>query len=236
MANKKGKYKGYSYRYNESGTITCRAYFNMPDGNRKQLSATGKTEQDSQNKLKQKYAEICQKGKQIKPSTYTVKTWLNYWLINVKSNLKGNTRDSYYNSFKNYIIPLLGNIKLKNLTLSQIQIAINKVKEIEIIQNGKKQKLTGKTVKEIFAPLKQALYYAMNDNKMDYINLTMLDMPKVKKGTRDVRSKAESQIITDYFANRISNIPFDLYYAPIAIMDARGIRPEECRWITMERY
>lgn len=236
MANKKGKNKGYSYRYNKNGTVTCRAYFNMPNSTRKQLSATGKTEQDSQNKLKQKYAEIFKRGKQIKSSTYTVKSWLNYWLINVKSNLKGNTRDSYYNSFKNYIIPLLGNVKLQNLTLSQIQIAINKVKEIEIIQNEKKQKLTGKTIKEIFAPFKQALYYAMNDNKMDYINLTMLDMPKVNKGTRTIRSKDESQIITDYFANKIPNIPFELYYAPIAIMDARGIRPEECRWIAMARY
>ena len=236
MAHKKGKNKGYSYRYNESGTVTCRGYFDMPNGNRKQLSATGKTEQDSQNKLKRKYAEICKKGKQLHTSTYTVKGWLDYWLINVKSNLKGNTKDSYYNSFKNYIIPLLGNIKLKDLTLSQIQTAINKVKDLEIIKNEKKQKLTGKTIKEIFAPLKQALYYAMNDNKMDFINLSMLDMPKVTKGTRDIRSKDEAQIITDYFANRIHDIPFDLYYAPIAIMDARGIRPEECRWITMGRY
>lgn len=236
MAIKNGKNKGYSYRYNKSGTITCRAYFNMPDGNRKQLSATGKTEQDSQNKLKSKYAIICKKGKQIKSTNYTVKSWLNFWLTNIKTNLKGNTKDNYYASFENHIIPLLGNIKLRNLTLSQIQIAINKVKEIEIIKNGIKQKITGKTVKEIFAPFKQALYYAMNDDKMNYINLDMLDMPKVKKGTRDIRSKDEAQIITDYFANKIPNKPFDLYYAPIAIMDARGIRPEECRWIAMARY
>ena len=44
MAKKKGKNKGYSYRYNKSGTVTCREYFDMPNGTSKQLSATGKTE------------------------------------------------------------------------------------------------------------------------------------------------------------------------------------------------
>ena len=53
-------------------------------------------------------------------------------------------------------------------------------------------------------------------------------MPKVKKGTREVRNKTEQQIVTDYFCNRIPDKPFNLYYAPIAVMDARGLRPEEC--------
>lgn len=233
MANKNGKNKGYTYRYNKSGTVTCRAYFDIPGGNRKQLSATGKTEQDSNNKLKVKYAEICKNGKIIVSSGFTVKSWVRYWLNEIKTDLKGNTKDSYYSYFENHIIPLLGNIKLKNLSLSQIQSAVNKVKELEIIRSGKKQKITGKTVKEIFAPFKQALYFAMNDNKMNYINLNMLNMPTVKEGTRDIRAKDEAQIVADYFANKIPNNSFNLYYAPIAVMDARGIRPEECRRITM---
>lgn len=233
MARKSGKNKGYSYRYNKCGTVTCRKYFNIPNGNREQLSATGKTEDESRKKLDEKYAEICRQGKKIKSQGYTVKTWLEYWLKNVKTNLKGNTKDSYYFSFKNHIFPLLGKIKLKDLTLLQIQNAVNKVKNKVVIRNGEKTKMTGKAVKEIFSPLKQGLNYAMNENLMPYLSFKYLDMPQVKKGTREIRCKDEAQIVTDYFANRIENIPFYLYYAPIAIMDARGIRPEEragLRW------
>ena len=133
----------------------------------------------------------------------------------------------YYFSFKNHIFPLLGKIKLKNLTVLQIQSAINKVKEKKVIRNGIEQKITGKAVKEIFAPLKQALKFAMADDKMPHISLEVLNMPKVIQGTREIRTEEEQIIITDYFCNRIPNKPFDLYYAPIVIMDARGLRPEE---------
>ena len=228
MAKKKGKNKGYTYRYNRSGTVTCRAYFDMPNETSKQLSATGRTEEESRKELKAKYAEICKQGKQIKSNGYTVKTWSEYWLENVKTNLKGNTKDSYYFSFKNHIYPILSNVKLKDLTLDHIQKAVNKVKVKKVIKNGLSEQISGKAVKEIFAPFKQALHYAMADNKMAYISLELLDMPKVKKGTREVRSMAEQKIITDYFCNKIPNKPFNLYYAPVAVMDSRGIRPEEC--------
>ncbi len=229
MARKKGKNKGYSYRYNKSGTVTCREYFDMPNGTSKQLSATGKTEDESRKKLKAKYAEICKQGKEIKSQGYTVKTWYIYWLKNVKTNLKGNTKDSYYFSFKNHISPSLGKIKLKDLTLEDLQKSINKVKTKKVTKNGVTNLITGKAVKEIFAPLKQALRYAMADKKMPHISLELLDMPPVKKSTREIRNEAEQQIVANYFCNKIQGKPFNLYYAPIAIMDARGLRPEEVR-------
>lgn len=220
MAKKRGENKDYTYRKTKSGKIECRAYFDMPDGTRKQLPARGKTKKEARENLKAKYAEICKQGKQIKPQSYTVKTWYKYWLKNVKTNLKGKTKDNYYFSFKNHIDPILGKVKLKDLTLSQIQNAVNKVKV-------KKEITTGKAVVEIFAPFKQCLKYAMADNKMPYINLEILDMPPVEKHSREIRNSNEQQIVADYFSNRIPNKPFDLYYAPIAIMDARGLRPEE---------
>lgn len=236
MARKKGKNKGYTYRYNKSGTITCRAYFDIPDGTRQQLSATGKTEEESRKNLQTKYAEICKQGKRIKSNGYTVKSWCEYWLKNVKTNLKGNTKDSYYSSFKNYIYPLIGSVKLKDLTIDKIQKAINKVKVKKIKKNEILQTISGKAVKEIFAPLKQALKYAMADNKMPRISLELLDMPKVVKGTRKIRNESEQQIVGDYFCNRIKDKPFNLYYAPIAVMDSRGLRPEEVGRLTMARY
>lgn len=171
---------------------------------------------------------------EIKTNEYTVETWITFWLMNIKINLKGNTRDSYYSAFKNHIIPILGKIKLQELKLLQIQSAVNKVMNTNVIHNGKVQKIKGKTVREIFSTLKQALQYAIDENLMPYINFKRLELPKVKKGTRNIRSEKESKIISNYFANKIIGKPFDLYYAPIAVMEARGLRPEECGGLCWE--
>ena len=79
-------------------------------------------------------------------------------------------------SFENHIFPAIGKIKLKDLTLEHIQKAVNKVKLEKVTRNGITSPITGKAVKEIFAPLKQALKYAMADNKMPHISLEFIDM------------------------------------------------------------
>lgn len=225
---KKGKNKGYTYRYNKSGTVTCRKYFTMPDGNKEQLPATGKTEEEARKKLDEKYAEICKQGRKIKDKGFTIKKWCIYWLFEIKINLKGNTRDSYYSSFINDIFPIIGNIRLQDLTLLDVQGVVTKISNKTVIKDGIKKKVTGKTVKETIAPLLQALNYAMDNNLMAFISFKNLSKPKVLSGTRQPRPEKEQQIVTNYFINAIPDQPFDLYYAPIAIMDARGIRPEEC--------
>ena len=50
-----------------------------------------------------------------------------------------------------------------------------------------------------------------------------------------LRNKDEQNIVADYFCNKIPDKPFKLYYAPIAIMDARGLRPEEVRRTSLGR-
>ena len=217
MAKKSGKNKGYSYRINKNKggktTVTCRKYFPMPNGKREQLSATGKTEEEARKKLDEKYAEIYKQGKRIKSNGFTIKSWCEYWLFDIKkTELKGHTFDGYYKAFENDIFPVIGKIKLKDLCLTDV----------------KKQKISGKTVKEYISPLIQALNYAMDDGKMPYISFKRLQKPKVKKGTREIRPKEEQEIVTKYFMNEIPDEPFSLYYAPIAVMDARGLRPEEC--------
>lgn len=233
MAGKKGKNKGYTYRYNKNGTVTCRAYFDMPDGSRKQLPATGQTEEESRKKLLEKYGEICKQGKQIKSKGHTVQSWCEYWLFEIKKpTLKGKTFDGYYKKIKNNVYPQLGKKKLKELKLADIQIFINKIRN-RPNKNDPTKKIKGKTAKEIIDPFLQALEYAMDNDFMPYINFNKLDKPKAKRGTREIRNKEEQQVITDYFLNKIPGKPFNLYYAPIAVMDARGLRPEECaglRW------
>lgn len=228
MANKKGKNEGYSYRVKPSGKVECRAYFDMPDGTRQQLGATDDTEDKARKKLNSKYAEICKQGKQIKSKGYTVKSWCSHWLFDLKPDLKGGTFDGYYSAFKNHIYPEIGKVKIKDLTLSKVQKVITTVSNKTVISKGKVEKIKGKTVKEIIAPFLQALDFAMEDNLMPYINFKKLNRPKVKKRSREIRNENEQQIVTDYFANRIPDKPFNLYYAPIMVIDARGLRPEEC--------
>ena len=57
----------------------------MPNGKSEQLPATGKTE-EARKKLDEKYAEIYKQGKRIKSNGFTVKSWCEYWLFDIKKN------------------------------------------------------------------------------------------------------------------------------------------------------
>lgn len=233
---KKGKNKGYTYRYNKSGTVTCRKYFDMPNGTREQLPATGNTEAEARKKLDEKYSKICKQGKKIKSQGYTIKSWCHYWLFTIKKpTLKGYTFDNYRKKIEKNVYPRLGSKKLNSLTLLDIQKLINFL-ETRPSKKDPTKKLKGKTIKDIVDPFLQALDYAMDSNLMPYISFKRLELPPVKKGTREIRNKTEQQIVADYFCNKIPGKTFDLYYAPIVVADSRGLRPEEVGRFAMERF
>lgn len=241
---KNGKENDGSYKYNDNGTVTIRKYLPMPNQEKnKQLSATGKTKREAKNNLMKKYNKIWKEGGKLKSNGYTVKSWLHHWLNDIMTDLKGGTYDNYYGYFNNYVYPTIGKIKLKDLRLSDIQKVVDKVKNTPFEKNGKIQKRCPKTIKNIISPLIQALNYAIDDKEMSDINFKRLRMPKVEKKTdenspsRNPREEDEQEIVTKYFKNEIPNLPFDLYYAPILVMDLRGLRPEECaglQWIDID--
>lgn len=214
---KEGKNKGYTYRYNKSGTVTCRAYFDMPNGTREQLPATGKTEKEAREKLKAKYAEICKEGKQIKVKNYTLEEWFNYWLYTIMKPIfdaKESDTTGWYTKLSKKFIPIIGKKKIKLLKISDIQKVVNSMLE---------KKLSAKYIKEVCCLLSTCLDYAVTEGFMTSLDFTEVKRPKVKKKKKVIYGEDESNTLATYFNSPVFNIK----YLPIKVMFDIGIRPEE---------
>lgn len=217
MAKKSGKNKGYSCSPTESGKFICREYFDMPDGTRKQLSATDTTEEKARRKLKNKYAKICKEGKKTKSKNYTLKAWFNYWLYTLMKPIfdaKESDTTSWYTRLSKKFIPVIGNKTLKQLKISDIQKVVNNMLE---------QKLSPKYIKEVCCLLSTCLNYACAEGYMQELDFEQVKRPEVKKKKKVIYGENETQILDDYF----NGSDFDIKYLPIKVMYDIGLRPEE---------
>ena len=216
MARKKND--GYSYRPTSNGKIECRAYFDMPNNERKQLSARGTTESIARKNLTAKYKKICLNEEKIKSSNYTVEKWFNYWLYSIMRPVfeaKGSDTTSWYRRLSRRFIPVIGKIKLKDLKISNIQSVVNKMLQ---------EDLSSKYIKEVVCLLATCLNYAHNEKLMDEIDFSNIKRPKLPKNKKiKIRDDDENKILSEYF----SSSDFDLKYLPIKVMFDLGLRPEE---------
>lgn len=226
MAKKSGKNKGYSCTPTENGKFICREYFDMPDGTRKQLSATDTTEEKARRKLKNKYAKICKDGKKIKSKNYTLEKWFNYWLYQIMKpsfDAKGSDTTSWYTRLSKKFIPIIGKKPLKQLKVSDIQKVVNSMLE---------QKLSAKYIKEVCCLLATCLNYACEEGYMCQLNFKKVKKPSVKKKKKLIYGEAEAQILADYF----DSPNFNIKYLPIKVMYDVGLRPEEVGRLKFWRY
>lgn len=217
MAKKSGKNKGYSCTPTENGKFICREYFDLPDGTRKQLSATDTTEEKARRKLKNKYAKICKDGKKVKTKSYTLEKWFNEWLYTIMKPIfdaKQSDTTSWYDRLSRKFIPIIGKKALKQLKISDIQKVVNSMLE---------QKLDPKYIKEVCCLLSTCLGYACMEGYMHKLDFSKVIRPKVKKKKKLIYGEEEVQILANYFDS--SN--FDIKYLPIKVMYDIGLRPEE---------
>ena len=139
-------------------------------------SVYGKTQEEVRKKLSQITAEI-DGGTYSAPSQQRLSEWISSWLeIYVKPNVKDFTYDSYSGICKNYIIPSLGNAKLRALKTTEIQRFYNSLSE---------KGLSAKTVKNIHGVLHKALEQAyligeIKQNPSDRCILPKVKRPKIE--------------------------------------------------------
>ena len=113
-------------------------------------------------------------GQTITISEIGVADYLNEWLENIQTSIKPNTLAGYRKKINSYIIPRLGNYKVKNLTASILQKFIN-----DLFDNG----YSRNTLINIKAILSSSLNYAIEP--MHYIisnpmNFVKLPSPRVE--------------------------------------------------------
>ncbi|MBE6899266.1 MAG: site-specific integrase [Ruminococcaceae bacterium] len=170
-------------------------------GTKKQAEAT----------LRKLIAEV-ENGDIVTASAVKLGDWLHEWLKLYLPNIESTTRVGYREKIDGYIIPKLGDIKLKSLNTPTIQAWVNELKD--------KEKLAPKTIRNAFLNLKAALDKAVILKMIPKNPCIGVELPKLK------RYKAEI-----YSGNEISDLinaaECTDMYLPVLLEIAIGFRRGE---------
>lgn len=93
-------------------------------GRQKQKSFSGKTQKEVREKMQSAAVEV-NTGTYIPPAKMTVGQWLDIWTGEYLGNLKPGTASMYTSRINNHIKPVLGEIKLSNLSPHAVQAFVN---------------------------------------------------------------------------------------------------------------
>lgn len=131
------------------------------------------------------------------------KDWIYEWLLDKKNYIKESTYANYSTNIFNHIIPKLGHYYLKDINHKIIQEFL-----LDLSKNGNKSNDSGlseKTIKDIAIIVKGSIKKAINDNLIDYIELSF-NYPKTHKDEKNyILTKSEQNKITNYSIENLSN-------------------------------
>lgn len=202
MATKKANGEGSINRYKNGwrGTITVGRDMK---GKLIRKQFYGKTKKEVIGKI-DSYKSDLVKGLDFHNDNYNVKDFLLYWLNDYKKVELADSTFNLYSTFINkYLIPAIGNIKLKDLKPHHIQSFYNKS-----IENGD---MSVSYVHKIHKMLKSAIYYAHNHSYIMHIPVKNISLPKPKE-KKQIRAftEEEQQILLKEFNNHKYGLLFKL--------------------------
>lgn len=165
------------------------------DGKRRTFAGKSKTE--VRNKSKRAIADSLN-GIYVEPNKLTVQDWLKTWLFNyARLGISQGTYADYEAVIRKHINPVLGNVKITNLTAAQIQKMINDEMTDKEIDGDTIKGLSPRSCTLILGLLKQALKQAALEglilrNVAEYVKAPR----KVKKEARYL-SKEEAAAVLE---------------------------------------
>jgi len=148
------------------------------NGTKKQAEAT----------LRKMIAEV-ENGGIITASAEKLGDWLHEWLKLYLPNIEETTRVGYREKIDGYIIPKLGDIKLKSLNTPTIQAWVNELKD-----DGK---LAPKTIRNAFLNLKAALNKAVILKMIPSNPCFGVELPKLNRYKAEIYSGDEISKVID---------------------------------------
>lgn len=195
--------------------------------NGKRYEARGKTQREAYKKLAIKLADIKRNG-EISGGNMQVRQWASEWLSTYvkpkvrdpgKDKLRGTISDAAYrqtkNMVENYIVPAIGNKKLKDITPAMLQRVLND-DPCRSFSHVQKLQLT---IRHLF---KQAWL----DRKIQFDPSANLVMPATDKGIGRGLTAEEKK----YFFLAAENNPHGLMFR---FLMATGMRPNELMALTV---
>ena len=113
---------------------------------------------------------LADRGQLADPSSYTLSSWIEFWLENYKKNsIKPKTLDCYYYAYEQHIRGSIGKYKLDKLNPIIIQSVINDM-------NSNNYSLS--TIKKVYIVLNQCLTQAVNNDMLYRNPCNAVTLPK----------------------------------------------------------
>ena len=157
------------------------------DTNGKEIrkNVLGKTQAEVKDKLRKaieeaKYLDVA------KADEYTVERWVKTWFeIYSKPNLRESTQERYLNHIEYHIIPEIGHIKLRKLTVRDIQVMYNNVRDHGRVLKGPNDKrdksLSASYIHSLHRMLKMCLERAVKEELLIRNPCDNVVLPKVER-------------------------------------------------------
>ncbi len=155
-------------------------------------SVYGKSQAEVRQKLTAISADL-DKREYVAPTKYTLGEWLDVWLTNYCGNLKFCTIRAYEVACRQHIKPLLGKIRLSDITPVDCQMFINRCSTKKCGGNKSQQKtLSPSTLQSIHATLSKSLAVAVSQGLIRNNPAARTVIPKAP--TADVNTLTDAQV------------------------------------------
>lgn len=153
-----------------------------PDGKRRRKDIYGKTKQEVQKKLRnaQSANDI---GRLPTPNRTTVEEYLEFWIENV-SRAATSTKDRYQQDIRTKINPLIGKVRLQQLTALHID---------SVISTAAREEYSASSQQKIFAVLNKSLNDAVKRDLIGFNPCSKSDKPRLGKTKRTVWTAEQCQ-------------------------------------------
>ncbi len=172
MARKKHQGNGsgtvYARKNKDGKIIGYRGSYFSPDGKRRYLSA--KTKTGCREKLRQAMSDA-DRGLIFDPGTLTLGDYLDKWLSSIKDTVRQRTWERYEQIVRVHIKPVVGSIKLRDLTRAHVKN----------LYGQKLESVSPRTVQYIHTTIHKALKDAMIDGLILKNVAAHIRLPKPRK-------------------------------------------------------
>jgi integrase len=112
----------------------------------------------------------------------TLKEYLIYWLEAHRATVRETTYSMYYTYITTRVIPVLGQVRLRKLTVEMFQA---------LYQQWERERFSPNTIRLIHGILHEALQDAMSWKKLTYNPVKEVKLPKARKATIHILSDEE---------------------------------------------
>lgn len=160
-----------------------------PDGKRRRKDIYGKTKQEVQKKLRNAQTAN-DAGKLPTPNRTTVEEYLKFWIENI-SKAATSTKDRYQQDIRTKINPLIGKVRLQQLTGLHID---------SVISTAAKDEYSAASQQKIFAVLSKSLNDAVKRDLIGFNPCSKSDKPRLTKAKRTVWTAEQSQAFLKHVA------------------------------------